>query len=116
MTKKFLEILSDFETDSEIGAYLKEKIEELPTGILTRAVWEVRQAVLANNPELFVELASEKRKFGYGWVERTYFGFGIRVRNMLRIMICNDDELPDNSEKDWSFYYIQIVEMSLGLF
>ena len=112
MSKRFIEILSEFETDKEKRKYLEEKIKELPVEIITNAIEKITQVIQANNPELFNDLANEKNDFGYEWIDRTYFGFGVRVRNMLRDLVCNEDKLP---EGNWAFYYAQLVEMSLGL-
>ena len=115
MSQRFIEMLYEFESEVERREYLEEKIKELPLGILTNAIRKVAQAIQANNPELFDDLATEKNRFGYEWIRRTYFSFGVRVRNMLREIVCDDSELPDNTEKEWAFYYAQIVEMALDL-
>ena len=91
--------------------YLDDVINSLPEDIVDLAIYHLRRNILT---ETQLEIDNLFKEHGVVWWTKPeiHNGFGLRVRNMLRDLVCLDDDLPTGN---WDDYYSQLVEASIGL-
>ncbi|MBD3882111.1 hypothetical protein IFO70_10110 [Phormidium tenue FACHB-886] len=95
-------------TPEERKQYFEEKLREIPPDVLEKAI-----AVFQTLPQEFkAECKARHAIEPDDWITCWHLGAGMQLRNMLRDHGLRDDLLPD---KNWDDYYIQVLEISLGL-
>jgi len=91
--------------------YLNERAKELPEDVVAPSIMLIRQNI---DEETRCEVVENFEKYGGVWWTRPdfHYHFGVKVRNMLRDLVCNDDVLQT---KNWDDYWQIVVEIALGL-
>jgi len=82
-------------SEDKVRKYLEEKVKDLPIQVKFLASVIVSKLELKNR-----------------WFLPFHFAFGKRFRMMLNDLVLRSEDLP---EKSWEFYYVQLIEMALGL-
>lgn len=94
---------------SDISHFLDKSIRELDGNIVEMGVIHINNLL---DDESKQKIKEEHEKDNRTWWASHHHGWGTSIRNSLRDNVCLDDKLPT---KNWDDYYIQIVEIALGL-
>ncbi|MEP0872458.1 hypothetical protein NDA01_21820 [Trichocoleus desertorum AS-A10] len=95
-------------TPEERKQYFEQKLREMPPDVLEKAI-----AVFQTLPDEFkAECKARHAIEPDSWMACWHHDAGRHLRNMLRVHGLGDALLPD---KNWDDYYIQVLEISLGL-
>ena len=95
-------------TPEERKQYFDQKLREIPPDVLEKAI-----AIFQTLPDEFkTECRVRHAIEPDSWMASWHLSVGMRLRNILRERGLADDLLPD---KNWDDYYIQVLELSLGL-
>lgn len=90
--------------------YMDEVIEGIPVDIAKKAIFHIS---LGLNRQTVKDLQEEFLEYGTVWWTRHHHRpFGVNVRNMLRDLVCKDEELPTGH---WEDYYPQLIEVVIGM-
>jgi hypothetical protein len=92
--------------------YYDNKLAEIPKDFLDEVI-EFLQKVIFVEEEEKKEIREAFISEGeIKWALEHHFGWGMEMRNILRANGFMDNKLPDNN---WDDYYIQVIELALGL-
>lgn len=92
-----------------VEEFLDAEIEKLDRQIAETAVFYIKKNLLS---ETECQIQEEFERHGVVWFTRHHYGFGMKVRNMLRDLVCDDEDLPTGN---WEDYYSALVEVAIGL-
>lgn len=95
--------------DKDISEHLNECLKELPVWIRKSSVLHLSTLMDDDDINLIKQAHKDDPKT---WWAMYHHGWGTNVRNFLRNSVCGDNELPS---RNWDDYYIQLVEIALGL-
>lgn len=86
-----------------------EYLRELPDWIVEKSV-EYLKSIFTETTKN--DIFMYHRRDPKTWWASSHFGWGMRIRNLLRDNVCTDEKLPSGN---WDDYYIQVVEIACGL-
>ncbi|MDX2215509.1 MAG: hypothetical protein SFY66_19755 [Oculatellaceae cyanobacterium bins.114] len=95
-------------TPEERKQYFEDKFREIPPQVLEQAIAVFESLPAEFKTECRVRHAIEPDN----WISCWHLSVGMQLRNLLRQKGLTDDLLPD---KNWDDYYVQVLEVSLGL-
>lgn len=96
-------------TDAEFQEFHEKKWAELPDDVKTKAVTFLRSQF---SEELKEDVRARIKADPIHWIGMEHFGWGMGVRNALRVEgNIKDDLLPSGN---WDDYYIKAVEAAVA--
>jgi len=96
-------------SEDKVRKYLEEKVKDLPIQVIELAVREIKKIA---DDKFLASVIVSKLELKNRWFLPFHFAFGKRFRMMLNDLVLRSEDLP---EKSWEFYYVQLIEMALGL-
>lgn len=92
-----------------IGYKLSLYLSECPSWVIERGINAIRKAL---GPDDIYLIKQDYENDPETWWTTHHHGWGTGIRNYLRKHVCLDNVLPTGN---WDDYYIQIIELALGL-
>jgi hypothetical protein len=84
-------------------------LQECPNWVIEKSISYLDGLLTKDTKEDVARLHKENPDT---WWASFHFGWGMRIRNLLRDNVCLDDKLPSGN---WDDYYIQLVEIACGI-
>lgn len=98
----------------------------VPRDIIVRAVEYLRDALTDEDRARVMDAYAERGPDWWMWtttlrlpgpeggvIPRGHFGFGMAVRNALRVNVCPDKDIPLGD--GWEELYVPVVEIAVGI-